>query len=60
MTRRSRIWLVVAVIFTLANLAGAGMAAAQGELLHTGIHGLLLLLGGVAIGRIVARDIASY
>ncbi|MHB1224516.1 MAG: hypothetical protein ACYC2G_10825 [Gemmatimonadaceae bacterium] len=60
MTRRSSIWLAVAVLFTLANLAGAGMAAARGELLHTGIHLALLLLGGFAVGRIVSRSIASY
>jgi hypothetical protein len=45
MTRRSKIWLVVAVVFDVVNLAGAVMAAAAGELLHAGGHVALLALG---------------
>lgn len=60
MTLRTKIWLVVAVLFTLANLAGAGLALVQGELLHTGIHVALLLLGASLVGRILARRVASY
>lgn len=60
MTRRSKIWLVVAVLFTFANLVGAGYAAMQGELLHTGIHALLMLLGAYLVGRLVARSVESY
>jgi hypothetical protein len=45
MTRRSKVWLVVAVLFSLANLAGAVFAAAQGEPIHSGVHVGLLLLG---------------
>lgn len=45
MTRRAKIWLVVADVFALANLAGAGLAAAQGELLHTTVHLGLVVLG---------------
>ena len=60
MTRRSRIWLIVAVLFTLANMAGAGIAVAQGELPHAGLHVVLLLLGGYFVGRFAARRIDSY
>jgi hypothetical protein len=52
MTRRVKFWLVAADIFTLVNLAGAGMAAAQGELLHTTVHVGLLLLGSYLIWRL--------
>lgn len=45
MAPRSRVWWGVAVLFTLVNLAGAGMAIAGGELLHTGIHAALALIG---------------
>jgi hypothetical protein len=56
MTRRSKVWLVVAVLFTLVNLAGAGIAAADGELLHTCIHVALLLLGAYFVWRLAPRD----
>lgn len=45
MTRRSRIWLVAAVLFTAANFGGAVVAAAGGELLHAATHVVLLLAG---------------
>jgi hypothetical protein len=44
-TRRAKVWLIVADVFALANLAGAGMAAAQGEMLHTTAHLGLVVLG---------------
>jgi hypothetical protein len=47
MTRRSRIWFVVAVLFTILNLGGAVIAAAQGEMPHAGVHVLLMLLGAL-------------
>lgn len=60
MTRRSKIWMVVALIFTILNLAGAGYAVAQGELLHACLHVVLLVLGAYAVGRIAAKQVASY
>lgn len=45
MNRRSIVWLVGAVLFLVVNLGGAAFAAAQGELLHAGIHVGLLLPG---------------
>lgn len=60
MTRHSRIWLAVAVLFTLVNLGGAVWAVARGELFHTGIHAGLLVVGAYAVGRLAARRIASY
>lgn len=55
MTRRSKIWLVAGVVFVLVNLAGGVMAAAQGELRHAGVHGVLLVLGVVFVRRILRR-----
>ena len=52
MTRRAKVWLVVADVFALANLAGAGMAAAQGELLHTTVHLGLVVLGLYLVWRV--------
>lgn len=42
MIQRSTVWLVGAVLFLVSNLAGAPYAAAEGELLHAGIHVALL------------------
>ena len=55
MTRRSKILLVVAALFTLANLGGAGIAAVRGEGIHTAVHVVLLLLGAYWIRRLVPR-----
>ncbi len=52
MTRRSSIWLAVASLFSVVNLAGAVMAAVQGEALHAGIHVTLFLLSAYAARRI--------
>lgn len=52
MTRRFKVWRVVAVLFTFANFVGGVIAVAQGELLHTGIHAGLLLLGGYLVWRL--------
>ena len=60
MTRRSKVWLVLAAIFTLVNLAGGIVAAWEGELLHTGIHAVLVLLGQYAMWRLVPRRVAGY
>jgi len=60
MTRRARVWQIVAVLFTLANLGGVWIAAIRGELLHTAIHGVLLLLGVYLVWRLLPRRNASY
>ena len=60
MTRRSRIWLAIAVLFSLANLAGAVIALTDGELLHTALHVVLMLLGSVAVSRIATRSVTAY
>jgi hypothetical protein len=56
MTRqRAKLWFVVASLFTLANLGGAGMAAVAGEVLHTAAHVGLLLLGAYFVWRLAPR-----
>ena len=47
MTRRTHnVWLVVATLFTLANVAGAVAAGIAHESLHAGSHVLLAIFGG--------------
>ena len=56
MTRqRARLWLVVASLFTLINLGGAGVAAVAGEVLHTAAHIGLSLLGAYFVWRLAPR-----
>jgi hypothetical protein len=55
MTRRSKVWLVVGVLFILVNFGGGVYAAAEGELLHAGAHAGLLLLGAYLVRRLVPR-----
>lgn len=55
MTRRSTIWRVVAALFTAVNLGGAAYAAYQGEVLHTGAHVALLVLGAYVLWRLSPR-----
>ena len=55
MTRRSKIWLALAALFTLLNLAGVPMAAAAGERLHTAAHVGLTLLGAYLVWRLARR-----
>jgi hypothetical protein len=43
MTRRSKMWRVLAALFTLINVAGAVYATVEGELFHAATHvGLLV------------------
>ncbi|MGI8402862.1 MAG: hypothetical protein ACR2NS_14850 [Gemmatimonadaceae bacterium] len=56
MTRRSNVGLVVAGLFIVVNFAGAVYSVARGELLHTGIHAGLLLLGAYYVRRIWRRE----
>ncbi|CAN5229105.1 hypothetical protein BH23GEM2_BH23GEM2_25010 [soil metagenome] len=55
MTRRSRLWLALASVFTLVNMGGAGIAAARGEGLHTAVHIVLLLLGTYVVWHLLPR-----
>ena len=55
MTRRSKFWRVVAALFTLINVAGAGFAAASGEGIHTAVHVALLLLGAYLVWWLTPR-----
>jgi hypothetical protein len=55
MSRRSSIWKAVAVVFTVVNLVGLGMAMAAREQMHSGIHVVLSLLGAYAIWRLSDR-----
>lgn len=59
MTRRSRIWLVVAVLFILLNVAGGVNAAMRGEALHTSAHAGLVLLGAFAVWLLVPKGPAA-
>ena len=52
MTWRSKIWPVVGVLFIVINVAGAGFAVAAGELMHAGIHAVLVLPGAYLLWRL--------
>ncbi len=43
MTRRSKVWRVLAAVYVLINVGGAGAAIASGQWLHAGVHFVLLL-----------------
>ena len=53
MTRRSKVWLTVASLFTAINLVGAGLAAAMREGIHAGSHVAFGLLGAYWMWRVV-------
>lgn len=55
MTRRSKLWLTAASLFSLINAAGAGYAVALSEGLHAGVHVVLMLVGVYAGWRVVSR-----
>jgi ABC-type nickel/cobalt efflux system permease component RcnA len=60
-TPRSRVWLVVAVLFILVNVAGGVYSAWQAEWLHTGVHAVLALLGEYFVWRrLTSRRVADY
>ena len=54
MTRRPTVWLAVAVILLVMNVAGLGVAAAGGELLHAAVHAGLLLPNVYFVRRLAA------
>ena len=55
MSRRSGIWTTAAVVFTVVNLIGLGMAVAMQEQTHSGIHAVLSLVGAIAVWRLLNR-----
>jgi hypothetical protein len=58
MSRGTKVGLVVAVLFVLINLAGAGIAAASGEWIHTGLHAVLVVAGELVVWRLARRRVA--
>src|SRR5689334_7245828 len=56
MSRRRAIWKAAAVVFTVVNLIGLGMAMAAQEQMHSGIHVALSLLGAYAMWRLSDRS----
>ena len=55
MSRGRGVWKAAAVVFTVVNLIGIGMAVAAQEQMHTGIHVALSLLGAYAVWRLFDR-----
>jgi len=55
MSRRAKVWRIVAALFTLINVGGAGYAAAAGEGPHTAVHIVLAILGIYAAWRLTPR-----
>jgi hypothetical protein len=60
MSRRSRIWLVLAVLFGLVNAGGTVIAAVRGEVLHTCVHAVLLALTAYLVLRLAPTRVANY
>jgi hypothetical protein len=56
MSRRSGIWTVAAIAFTVVNLVGLGMAFAMHEQIHSGTHAALSLVGALALWRLLHRS----
>jgi len=55
MRRRFPVGLVLAVLFTLGNLAGGIYAGMMGEVRHAGLHVVLTLVGAWAAWALNAR-----
>jgi hypothetical protein len=60
MTRPGKIWLSVATVFMIVNVAGAGYAAAMSEGPHAGIHVVLGALGLWWMWRVVSRQLPAH
>lgn len=56
MTRRKKIWLVVAALFTVVNLVSTGFAAAANETMHAAVHVALTLVGAYFTWRLAPRS----
>lgn len=60
MTTRSWIWFIVAVLFTLLNVAAVWYAGMLGEMVHAGGH-VVLAFGGAFVARHLApRRVAVH
>ena len=57
MSRRRTIWKAAALVFTVVNLIGLGMAMAAREQMHSAIHVALSLLGAYAVWRLSDRSV---
>ncbi len=55
MMSRSRAWKMVAVLFLGVNIAGAVVALVAGELQHTGVHVLLIVITAGLMWRLFPR-----
>ena len=60
MNSRSRVWWVMAVLFTLGNAAGVVVAAAAGEAMHAGVHAAFLLPGVYLVWRLAPRRVGNH
>lgn len=58
MTRRSKVWLVVAGLFLAVNVGGAIFAAAVGELPHALLHVALAFPGAYLVWRLAPNRYA--
>lgn len=61
MSRGRGVWKAAAIVFTVVNLIGLGMAVAVREQTHSAIHVALSLLGAYAVWRLSERsaDVAA-
>ena len=55
MTRRPKLWLALASIFTFINLGGAGFAVAGAEFPHAAVHVALAVVGTFFMWRFASR-----
>lgn len=55
MTRRAKLWLAAAIVFTAVNFFGGIFAVAQWEVMHALTHAVLTVVGAVAIWSILSR-----
>jgi hypothetical protein len=55
MSRRGKIWLTIAALFSVVNAGGAVYALLRGEWMHGGIHVALLALTLYVVARTLPR-----
>lgn len=60
MSGLSRLWLVLAALFTCVNAWGAWYAVTHDEMIHAGIHVALLIPGAWLVWRFFPRRVAQY
>ena len=54
MTRRARVWRVIAALFAVLNVGGAAVAILRGEPLHAAVH-VVLVVATYVVWRVLAR-----